>query len=77
MKMRLKELRRRCGVTQNFLADMLQIEQSALSKFENQDDALISTLSRYVTALGGTLVIDVQVGGEKYTISQFKGKASG
>lgn len=51
------EIRRNMGVTQKKLAEKIGITQPALSKLENQDDMQISTLRRFVNALGGQLEI--------------------
>lgn len=52
---RLSELRRRQGVTQTELAERLKISQSDLSKLERRQDSRVSTLRRYIAALGGQL----------------------
>jgi len=41
--------------TQVAVAEQMQVPQSAVSRLENQSDCLLSTLRRYVGALGGTL----------------------
>jgi transcriptional regulator with XRE-family HTH domain len=56
--MRLAELREARGVTQADLADALKISQPAVSKIENGADLHLSTLHRYVRALGGTLRLE-------------------
>lgn len=53
----LSELRRSRGVTQTELAARLQISQSDLSKLERRKDWRLSTLRRYVAALGGKLSV--------------------
>lgn len=53
----LRELRLEQDVTQEQLAAMMGIRQASLSKIEHQDDLLVSTLRRYVEALGGELEI--------------------
>ena len=53
----LRELRFEQDVTQEQLAALMGIRQASLSKIEHQDDLLVSTLRRYVEALGGELVI--------------------
>jgi transcriptional regulator with XRE-family HTH domain len=53
----LRELRFDQDVTQEQLAAMMGIRQASLSKIEHQDDLLVSTLRRYVEALGGDLEI--------------------
>ena len=42
-------------VTQEQIARILEMKQASISKLEGQSDMYISTLSRYVTALGGHL----------------------
>ena len=41
--------------TQVAVAEQMQVPQSAVSRLENQSDCLLSTLRKYVGALGGTL----------------------
>ena len=55
--MLLRELRFEQDLTQEQLATMMGIRQTSLSKIEHQDDLLVSTLRRYVEALGGELEI--------------------
>jgi len=47
------------------------VVQSALSKIEHQNDIQISTLSRYIKALGGTLTIVARFPDKEVVISQF------
>ncbi len=51
----LSDLRRALGITQVELADSLEVGQGSISKLEHQQDMYLSTLRRYVEALGGTL----------------------
>ena len=53
--MPLAEIRKAIGLTQNELASSLDIAQGSVSKIENQADMYISTLRKYVHALGGEL----------------------
>lgn len=53
----LRDLRVDQTVTQRQLADLLDVRQASISKMENQDDVLVSTLRRYVEALGGELEV--------------------
>lgn len=53
--LRLGELRRRRGVSQAVIAEGLDVSQPNVSRIEQQDDIRLSTLSRYVAALGGRL----------------------
>lgn len=51
----LQALRRQLDVTQESLAERLEMGQANISKVENRSDMLISTLRDYVEALGGRL----------------------
>ena len=53
--MPLAEIRRAIGLTQVELAASLDIAQGSVSKIENQADMYISTLRKFVHALGGEL----------------------
>ncbi len=53
----LQELRQVMGMTQEQLADVLEMNQGNLSKLEKRTDVHLSTLRRYVEALGGKLHI--------------------
>ena len=57
LTMELRELREEAGKTQTEVAEIAEMTQAELSKFERRDDHLISTLRRYVTALGGELEV--------------------
>jgi len=51
------EIRKAVGMTQIELAERLDIAQGSVSKIENATDMYISTLRKYVKALGGELHI--------------------
>lgn len=53
--MRLNELRELLGATQQEVADALTVTQANVSRIEHEDDIHVSTLSNYVSALGGQL----------------------
>lgn len=55
----LAAVRERSGLTQREVALRLNIKQSGVSKLESRSDFKLSTLSDYISALGGTL--DLQV----------------
>lgn len=57
LEMDLRELRQEAGKTQAEVAEIAEMTQAELSKLERRDDHLISTLRRYVTALGGELEV--------------------
>lgn len=54
----LKALRELAGLTQTDLATRLDVGQAAISKIENRGDVQISSLRKYVEALGAKLRID-------------------
>ena len=49
------QLRKSRNVTQTELADLMSVEQGAVSKLERRDDMYVSTLREYIKALGGEL----------------------
>lgn len=58
----LRELRQGLELTQQQVADKADMTQSELSRLESRTDRRVSTLRRYVEALGGELEISVVVG---------------
>ena len=58
----LKELRKLIGKTQVDVAELLKLSQGQISKTETGDDYLLSTLRRYVEALGGELELRARFG---------------
>ena len=57
VELQLAEVRRRRGVSQATIAAALEVSQPNVSRIEQQDDVYLSTLARYVAALGGHLEI--------------------
>lgn len=55
--MSLGKLRRLRQLSQLTLAGRLKVSQPHIAQFEAQDDMLLSTLRRYLEALGGELKI--------------------
>jgi transcriptional regulator with XRE-family HTH domain len=53
----LTELRKARLMTQARLAEILQVNQGAISKIEKRSDMYLSTLRSYVEAMGGSLDI--------------------
>ncbi len=51
----LRELRRESGLNQQEMADEMGVSQASVSKVEHQDDPQVSTLMRYLGALGANL----------------------
>jgi DNA-binding XRE family transcriptional regulator len=58
----LQELRQDCDMTQVELARAADMTQSELSRLESRADHRISTLRRYVDALGGKLEVTAVFG---------------
>jgi predicted transcriptional regulator len=56
-EMALAEVRKAMSLTQVDLAKELHIKQAALARLENRTDMYISSLRKYITALGGELDI--------------------
>ena len=53
----LAELREARRVTQQQMAEVLDVSQANVSRIERQDNLYLSTLSSYVAALGGRLEV--------------------
>ena len=71
-EMPLQELRRALDLTQQQVAASLGINQVAISKMEGQTDMYVSTLRRFVEAMGGELHIVARFPEGNVEISQFK-----
>jgi len=63
--MTLRALREASGKTQDEMAELTAMSQSQLSRFERRDDYLLSTLRRYVEALGGEIEIVAVLKGKR------------
>ena len=70
--MALQELRQARHLTQQDLASILNVNQAALSKMENQMDMRVSTLRKLLTAMGGTLKIVAEFPEGEIVINQFE-----
>lgn len=70
---RLQELRNARFATQQTIAEIMRVPQSAVSKIERRTDTYVSTIRRYLEAMGGELEIIARFpDGEIYEISQFQ-----
>jgi len=67
----LAELRQARQLTQQQLAAMMDTDQGNVSKLERQTDMYVSTLRRYVEAMGGTLEIVARFPDGDVEIEQF------
>jgi transcriptional regulator with XRE-family HTH domain len=70
LEMDLRALREAAGLTQGELAQRVEITQSQLSKLERREDHRISTLRRYVEALGGSLEICAMINGKRIKLAE-------
>ena len=71
-EMALQELRQALKLTQQEIAATQNLNQAAISKLEHQSDMYVSTLRRYVEAVGGKLCIVVRFPQKDITINQFE-----
>jgi len=67
----LRVLRLEKGLTQQQLADQLGITQNRVSKLERLDleKAELRTIKKYIEALGGKLVLTVELDEEAFTLT--------
>lgn len=71
-EMPLQELRQARSFSQEELAQVLHVEQASISKLERRADMYISTLRRYVRAMGGELEIKATFADGDVRINQFE-----
>ena len=55
--MPLAELRQARKLTQRQIAETLKIKQASVSKMESQTDMYLSTIRKYIEAMGGEIEI--------------------
>ena len=60
----LRELRKAREMTQVQLAKTLGVQQATVARYERQSDLLLSTLTSYVQAMGGSLKLMVEFPGK-------------
>lgn len=75
LKLRLAILREHAGVSQAELAEALGTSQSNVSQLERSDDQMLSSIARYVHALGGKLLISAVLGDTSYTLLEDLGES--
>jgi DNA-binding XRE family transcriptional regulator len=61
----LRQLREDAGKTQEEIAELAEITQSALSRLERRDNNPIATIRSYVEALGGELEVVAVLGNKR------------
>ena len=62
LELSLGEMRKMVGATQVAVAEKLEKAQSEISALERRDDYFLSTLKRYIEALGGELEVIARFG---------------
>jgi len=67
--MRLRALREDLGITQEEMAAKVDVAQAQISRVERREDHRVSTLRRYVEALGGKLEIAAVVKGKRVPLT--------
>ena len=68
LEMNLRALRESTGKTQEEIAAAASMGQSEVSRLERRDDYLLSTLRRYINALGGELESTAILGDKRITL---------
>ena len=56
---RMGELRKLCGLSQEEVARKMGLKQGNVSKLESRNDLLLSTLREYAVAVGGKLIVKI------------------
>lgn len=74
--MPLSELRQAHSLTQTRLAEVMEVEQSEVSRIEKRTDIYISTLRSYIEAMGGSLSIRATFPDGSVEITQFQSEES-
>jgi len=69
--MDLADLRQALALTQSTLAEALGVKQAQISKIENRADIFVSTLRRFIQAMGGDLEIRAIFADRAVTITNF------
>ena len=67
----LQELRQALNMTQEEVAAAMQMNQGAVSKMEHQSDIYVSTLRKFISAMGGQLKLVASFPDREVVISQF------
>jgi predicted transcriptional regulator len=70
LELDLRALRKVANLTQLQMAPLIRMTQPELSRLERREDHRVSTLARYVRALGGRLKIVAEVRKKKVTLAE-------
>jgi transcriptional regulator with XRE-family HTH domain len=68
LQLRLAMLREELGTSQVELAERLGTSQSNVSQLERSNDQMLSSIAKYVHALGGELKVAAVIGDTTYTL---------
>lgn len=71
-EMELAEIRRALKLSQEELAQTLQVGQAAVAKLEKRADMYVSTLRRFIEAMGGELEIVARFSDHEVHIKNFR-----
>ena len=72
----LEQLRERLGLSQEELANLMDVQQPAISKLVRRSDMKVSTLRELITAMGGELHITATFAGRSVEIDNFQSSAA-
>lgn len=65
----LSQIRENQGITQAELAKRLNINQSAISKFEKREVITVSKLYDFIKAMGGEIEINIKFPGKQFKLN--------
>jgi transcriptional regulator with XRE-family HTH domain len=68
LRLRLAILREQLGKSQMELAELLGTSQPNVSQLERSDDLQLSSIAKYIHALGGQLQVNAVVGNTTYRL---------
>lgn len=68
LELTLRELREASGKTQVELAELVETSQAQLSRVESRHNHLLSTVRKYVEALGGELEVVAKIDGKRIVL---------
>ena len=72
----LEQLREGLGISQEELANVMDVQQPAISKLVRRPDLKVSTLRELIAAMGGEMHITATFAGRSVEIDNFKSAAA-
>jgi predicted XRE-type DNA-binding protein len=72
----LEQLREGLGISQEELANVMDVQQPAISKLVRRPDMKVSTLRELIAAMGGEMHITATFAGRSVEIDNFKSAAA-